>query len=505
MAQALQPLKLLVANRSEIACRIFQTCKEMGILTVGIFTADDTEARHVTFADEVFEVRSYLDIPTILNVSKQANVKIIHPGYGFLSERPPFVKAVEENGLVFIGPRADTMLSLGNKTDAKTLAEGLGIPTLPWLVVSHQKPSESDLKKIGFPILIKAAAGGGGKGMRRVDKFTELGAAAESASAEALAAFGDGSLFLEKLVVNPRHIEVQVFGDGAGGGVHLYDRECTLQRRHQKILEEAPAPNISTKLRSQLYLASLKLVHATRYRNAGTIEFLVDPQENFYFLEMNTRLQVEHPVTEWITGLDLVRAQIQQALEPNTPVFTSSPPSLGHAIEVRIVAENPAQGFTPEAGVLEKIIWPMGHGIRVDKGIEEGQMIHTHYDSLLAKLIVHASNRENAIAKLKIALEETVILGIGTNQNYLRSLIDHPSVVAGNTHTGFLEKEFSMFAPELSPENQSLIQALLKATPSDFQPHSSSRNTRSTLSGRAFESASSNWPSPWKKQKDFPS
>jgi 3-methylcrotonyl-CoA carboxylase alpha subunit len=453
-------MKLLVANRSEIACRIFQACRETGLKTVAIVAPGDEDARHVTYADEVQKVSSYLDIASILKAVKDSGSKFVHPGYGFLSERPAFASAVEGSGVTFIGPTAATMQRMGDKIAAKLVAEKVGVPTLPWANIKAGENLKEAAKKVGFPLLLKAAAGGGGKGMRKVLKIEDIDAAAESAMAEAKSAFGDGTLFLEKLVTNPRHIEVQVFGDGHGDGIHLFERECSLQRRHQKVWEEAPAPNLSDKTRAGLYESAIKLLKEVQYRSAGTLEFLVDQDENFYFLEMNTRLQVEHPVTEFITGLDLVHAQIQLALHPQSKIkeiFPSQLTARGHAIEVRLYAEDPAQGFMPTPGKVERLKWPSGPGIRVDSGIEEGQVLGVSFDSMLAKLIVSAPNREMALARMRYALEETVILGLGTNQSYLKKIADHPAVKSGKVTTDFLDKEFANWKPELSQDALELI------------------------------------------------
>ena len=443
--------KLLVANRSEIACRVFQTCREMGIRTVAIAAPGDEEARHLTFADEVVSVPAYLDVAAVVGAARSVGATLIHPGYGFLSERPVFAEAVEKAGITFIGPRAETMEAMGGKIAAKELATQAGVPTLPWARVSGGGDLKAAAKTVGYPLLLKAAAGGGGKGMRRVDRPEDLESSAESASAEAIAAFGDGTLFLERMVDRPRHIEVQVFGDGRGGGIHLHERECTLQRRHQKVWEEATAPNLSAETREGLFEASMRLLRAVKYRSAGTLEFLVDPNadsgQGFYFLEMNTRLQVEHPVTELVTGVDLVRAQIEQALDPKGTVLKETPSARGHAIEVRIYAEDPSQGFMPTPGRVEKLRWAMGPGIRVDSGIEEGQTIGTQFDSMLGKLIVFARTRPHAIEKMRVALADTILVGMGNNQSYLQAIAAHPAVWEGNVDTGFLERELGGFLP----------------------------------------------------------
>jgi 3-methylcrotonyl-CoA carboxylase alpha subunit len=482
--------KVLVANRSEIACRIFQTCREMGLKTVGIVAPGDEEARHLTFADEIQPVAGYLDVAAVVGAAQKSGAKLIHPGYGFLSERPAFADAVEKAGLVFVGPRAETMELMGGKIAAKELAAREGVPTLPWARVEKGGDIQTAAKKVGFPLLLKASAGGGGKGMRRVDREADLLAAAESASAEAVSAFGDGTLFLERLVISPRHIEVQVFGDGMGGGIHLHERECSLQRRHQKVWEEATAPHLPEKTREGLFTAAMRLLKAVKYRSAGTLEFLVDAEGGFYFLEMNTRLQVEHPVTELVTGVDLVWAQLAQAQAPGQTILSDVPSVRGHAIEVRLYAEDPSQGFMPTPGKVERLKWPTGPGIRVDSGIEEGQVVGTSFDSMLAKLIVYAPNRDHAVARMKYALDETVILGLGTNQSYLRAIAEHPLVREGRVHTGFLGTEFAEFAPVPSGQELELLAAARIAGLSRMGGSGGSSGNKK--SGRV-----SDMPSPW--------
>ena len=386
--------KILVANRSEIACRIFQSVREMGMSPVGIVAPGDESARHLTYADEIHRVSGYLEISSIVEAARKSGAVLIHPGYGFLSERPAFARAVEKAGLIFIGPsRRDHGID-GRKNPSQATSGGTCGSHSALGHTQTRRGHFSGGKKIGFPLLIKASAGGGGKGMRVVNELGHLKDAAESASAEAQAAFGDGTLFLERLLVNPRHIEVQVFGDGRGGGVHLHERECSLQRRHQKVWEEATAPHLSDATREKLFTAALNLVRATKYRNAGTLEFLLDASgsksgklgaDNVYFLEMNTRLQVEHPVTEAVTGVDLVAAQIAQALDPEKPFFKDTPPARGHAIELRLYAEDPLRDFMPTPGQITRLKWPTGTGIRIESGIEEGQQIGIQFDSMLRK------------------------------------------------------------------------------------------------------------------------
>lgn len=443
--------KLLVANRSEIACRIFQGAFEMGIPTVAIYAPGDEDARHVTMADEIAQVPAYLDVKAIIDVCKKLKVTLVHPGYGFLSERPHFAKALEEAGITLLGPLAFTMEQMGGKIAAKEIAEKINVPTVPWAKLDLAKTSDADLKKeadrIGFPILIKAHAGGGGKGMRRVDRIEDLKEQAESAAREALNAFGDGTLFFERFVINPRHIEVQCFGNGQGQGIHLFERECSLQRRHQKVWEEAPAPHLMDKTRKGLHESSLKLIEYTKYRSAGTIEFLVDQSGDYFFIEMNTRLQVEHPVTESVTGIDLVHEQIKLAVEGAKYQLPVLKEPRGHSLEVRVYAEDPSQGFIPCTGKVNHLIWPSGPGIRIDRGVEVGQEMGTSFDSMIAKMIVFAPTRDLAVKKMQFVLRETVVSGIGSNIEYLTEIAHHPKVMEGKVTTHFLDKEFK-FEPQ---------------------------------------------------------
>lgn len=477
--------KLLVANRSEIACRVFQTAREMGIPTVGIYAPGDEEARHLSYADEIVPVAGYLNAASIVEAAKKIGVTLIHPGYGFLSERPHFVDLVEKSGIQFIGPTAETMQAMGGKIDAKERAIASGVPTLPWAKVSPGQDLKPIASAMGYPVLLKAAAGGGGKGMRRVDRAEDLESAAESASGEAIASFGDGTLFMEKLVVEPRHIEVQVFGDGRGGAVHFFERECSLQRRHQKVWEEATAPNLSDETRKGLFDSALALTRDTKYRSAGTLEYLVDQAGKFYFLEMNTRLQVEHPVTEQVTGADLVRLQIELALDPKNFKIEQPTQPRGHSIEVRLYAEDPSQSFMPTPGTVRRLRWPTGTGIRVEAGIEEGQTIGTNFDSMLAKIIVSAPDRKQAIARMRFALDETVVLGMGSNQSYLRTLCDDPRVQEGRVHTHYLEEAYGQsFAPVPSESELEVLAALRRELQSGGM-------TASTSGGSKAH------PSPW--------
>ena len=472
-----QPPKLLVANRSEIACRIFQSCREMDIRTVGIVAPGDEEARHVTYADEVQSVSSYLDGDSILRAAQQSKADFIHPGYGFLSESAVFATQVARAGFVFIGPSPETLDLFGNKMKAMELAAQEGIPVLPWARWSDLD-STLDLggiaRQIGFPLILKPACGGGGKGMRRVNAPEELDAALESAVAESGMVFGNSSLFLQSCLEKPRHIEVQIFGDGRGNGIHLYERECTLQRRHQKIWEEAPAPNLSDEVREKLFESALKLIRATRYKGVGTVEFLVDQDEHYFFIEMNPRLQVEHAVTEMVTGVDLVWSHIMSCISGGNWKLMETPIKRGVAIEVRLCAENPEQDFQPTSGRIAQLNWPTGPGIRIDSGIENGQMIQTQFDSMLAKLIVLAPHREHALARLKYALEETVIFGVGTNQEYFLKLCQNPDLRAGKLYTRFLEENPPQYSAGDSNELDFLNQTLINQVRVSGMPRYSS-------------------------------
>ncbi len=464
--------KLLVANRSEIACRIFQAAQEMGLATVALCAPGDENAKHVTEAQVVLPVPSYLDADSIVREAKKAGVDLIHPGYGFLSERSHFVRAVEAAGMGFLGPKPETMEALGGKIAAKEIAESLGIPTVPWAKIEMKSQSDDQLrltalsaaKQAGdYPVLIKAHAGGGGKGMRVVRQESELMELLESAGREAQSSFGDGTLFFEKYIEGPRHIEVQVFGDGRGNGVHFFERECSLQRRHQKVWEEAPALRLPEATRQGLWESSLKLVRAMNYRSAGTVEYLVDEKGNYYFIEMNTRLQVEHPVSECITGFDLVHEQIELALLGDAYAIPDqgAVQAQGHAIEVRVYSEDPAQEFRPCTGVVSHLVWPSGPGIRVDRGIEVSQEIGTLFDAMCAKIIVHAPTRALAIKRMQYALNQTLIAGVGTNLEYLTRLAYDPKVVSGVVTTKTLDQEYQGFKPELSAFAASVLTEVL--------------------------------------------
>jgi acetyl/propionyl-CoA carboxylase alpha subunit len=477
--------KLLVANRGEIAVRIFRTCQELGIHTVAVYSDADKDSLHMETADESVYIggsepsESYLSQDKILAAANQTGADAIHPGYGFLSERADFAEACKSSGFVFVGPTPESMRRLGDKISAKSLAVEVGVPIVPGYFQSgasfEQLADAAD--HVGYPVMLKAAAGGGGRGMRAVFALSELEASYGLAVKEALSAFGNGEMMLEKLILNPRHVEVQIAADAFGKVACLFERECSLQRRNQKMVEEAPAPAVQDGTVDWLGLrdAAIAIAEKAEHRNLGTVEFIVDPSSGeFYFLEVNTRLQVEHPVTEACTGLDLVALQIRlaQGERLNLPVgFLNGDRKAiqGHAVEVRVLAEDPALSFRPSVGKI--VHWSVQErpGVRVDTGFRAGSVISERYDSLLAKVIAHGSDRAAALAKLRLALEEFHILGVSTNIGFLLDLLADPSVVAGDIHTGTLATFIESWTPPPIPEEIAALTELgseMKASPS---------------------------------------
>ncbi len=468
--------KILIANRGEIAVRIMATCREMGIHTVAVYSEADRHARHVREADEAYFIgpapaaQSYLRIDTILDVAKKSGAEAIHPGYGFLSENADFVEACEQTGIVFIGPPADAMRLMGSKIAAKQLAQSVGAPTVPGYMGESQDDETlmSQAERIGFPLLIKASAGGGGKGMREVHDGNNFLEQLAGARREAKAAFGDETVFLERLIRQPRHVEIQILGDNYGNLISLGERECSIQRRHQKIVEESPSVALTPTLRAEMGAAAVRIAKAAGYVNAGTMEFMLDVDKQFYFLEMNTRLQVEHPVTECVTGLDLVRHQIYIASGETLQLAQDQVTHRGHAIEVRIYAEDPEHHFLPSTGTITLFVQPEGPGIRVDSGIESGDEITQYYDPMIAKLIVYAEDRPAAIARLQRALQESAIFGVITNVSLLHDIAVHPAFRKGLTHTNFLN-DYKLLSSEaraavILPNNVLLAAALYEVT-----------------------------------------
>ena len=444
--------KILIANRGEIAIRVLRACKELGVKTVAVYSDADKNALHIKHADETIHIgaaspkESYLDMDKIVDAAKQVNADAIHPGYGFLSENASFAGKVASAKLTFIGPSADSIRLMGDKAESKMAMKKAGLPTIPGHEGTGLETSAeltAIAKEIGYPVLVKASAGGGGKGMRVVNNESELSEAIESARREALNSFGDERLLIEKYLADAHHIEFQVFGDQHGHLVHLFERECSVQRRHQKIIEETPSPLLTNELRVQMGEAAVKAARSVGYYNAGTVEFIFDPGvSNYYFLEMNTRLQVEHPVTELTTGLDLVQWQIRVAAGERFPYSQEQLAQRGHAIECRVYAEDPANGFLPSTGKLLQFIEPRGPGIRVDSGFTAGDEVTHFYDPLLAKLIVHAEDREAAIQRMQAALREFVVHGVITNIDFLQDVLSHPDFQNGEVTTRWVETKF---------------------------------------------------------------
>jgi len=447
--------KILVANRGEIARRVMNTCREMGVATVAVYSEADRKAVHVLKADQaVFlgesdPAASYLNIDKIIAAAKESGAEAIHPGYGFLAENPLFAERCEQEKLVFIGPPSRVIRELGDKTIARRTVAGSGVPVIPGMNRPESDPGtlEREAAKIGYPVLIKAAAGGGGKGMRVVTLPVDFHEACISASSEAKSAFGDGSIYLEKYLSRPRHVEFQIVADRHGHVVHLFERECSIQRRHQKIVEETPSPIMTPALRERMGAAAVAVAKASGYVNAGTVEFLVDQGGDFYFLEVNTRLQVEHPITEMITGLDLVRIQLEVAAGNPLPITQENVRSRGHAIECRIYAEDPEKGFFPSPGRIIYMQEPSGPGIRNDCGIYSGFQVPVEYDPILSKLIACAGDRNQAIQKMIKALEDYVILGVRTPVPFLIDVLKSEAFIKGDTFTDFIDTHFSDWKP----------------------------------------------------------
>jgi propionyl-CoA carboxylase alpha chain len=449
------PDKVLVANRGEIAVRIVGTLRRLGIASVAVYHAEDAGGRPVREADEAVElhgetpVGAYLNVEGIVDACRRTGAGAVHPGFGFLSENAAFAEALAEAGIVFIGPPPAAIRAMGDKIESKRLAAAAGVPTLPGSedAVGDADEAVAEADRIGYPVLLKASAGGGGKGMRIAHDPAECREAFERASGEALASFGDGRVFVERFIERPRHIEVQVLADSHGTVVHLGERECSIQRRYQKVIEESPSPFIDEQTRREMGERAVALARAVGYASAGTVEMIVDADRRFYFLEMNTRLQVEHPVTELVTGIDIVAEQVRVAAgQPLS--FTQDDVALrGHAIECRIYAEDADAGFVPATGRLSLVRFPAGDGVRVDHGVVEGQQVSASFDPMIAKVAVHGASRSEAIERARAALRHTVLLGTITNTAYLERVLAQPAFAAGDTHTGFLDEHADALAP----------------------------------------------------------
>lgn len=444
--------KVLIANRGEIAVRIIRACRELGIATVAVYSEADKNALHTRLADEAVCIgvakssQSYLNIKNILEAACGTGADSIHPGFGFLSENANFAKMCEESNIKFIGPNYKVIDLMGNKSNAKELMKNAKVPVVPGSEGSIKSLDEAIkiANQIGYPIMIKAAAGGGGKGIRLVRAPEELKESYEIVKQEAKLSFSDDEIYIEKFIENPRHVEIQVLADEYGNCIHLGERDCSVQRRNQKVLEESPSTVLDAKLRKKMGEAAINAVKAAHYSNAGTIEFLVDKHKNFYFMEMNTRIQVEHPVTEWVTGIDIVKEQLKIASGEKLEYSQTDICVKGHSIECRINAENPENNFMPCPGTITDLHLPGGNGVRIDTAVYTGYKIPPVYDSMIAKIIVHASNRTEAIAKMKVALEECVIDGVDTNIDFLYQILENEKFISGDFDTSFIKKEFDM-------------------------------------------------------------
>ena len=444
--------KILIANRGEIAIRIMRTCREMGIATVAVFSDADRTSMHVRYADEAYNIGpaasilSYLKSDKIIEVAKNCHADAIHPGYGFLSENAEFARQCAENGIIFIGPSPEVIDQMGDKIKARLTMIAAGVPVVPGTTesIKTEKEAIETIRQIGLPVMVKASAGGGGKGMRLITKETDIASSVRSAQSEALASFGNDSVYIEKYISSPHHIEFQILGDQHGNVLHLFERECSVQRRHQKMLEETPSPLMTPELRLKMGGYAVEAARAVNYSGAGTIEFLVDNDLNFYFLEMNTRLQVEHPITERVTGIDLVKQQILIAEGHPISFSQDQLKQTGHAIECRIYAEDSDNNFMPNPGKIYNITEPLGFGVRTDGYVYEGYEIPIHYDSMISKLIVWAENRTEAIERMKRALYEYKITGVKTSIKFLERIMDTPDFRSGNYDTNFIEKNKDM-------------------------------------------------------------
>jgi len=463
--------KILVANRGEIALRVMRSAKKMGIKTVAVYSEADRDAPHVHFADQAVLIgpgpssESYLKGDRIIEVAKTTGAQGIHPGYGFLSENGSFAEAVQEAGLIFIGPSPHAIRVMGSKLAAKEAVKSYNIPMVPGIdeAVTEVEKAKSIAAEIGYPVLIKASAGGGGKGMRVVEKPEDLEEQMQRAISEATSAFGDGSVFVEKFITSPRHIEIQVLADTHGNTIHLFERECSIQRRHQKVIEEAPSAILTPEIRKAMGEAAVNVAQACDYTGAGTVEFLVDANLDFFFLEMNTRLQVEHPVTEFITGVDLVEQQIRIARGEVLSIKQEDLQINGHAMELRVYAEDPQNNFLPNIGSLETYVRPEGPNIRVDDGFEEGMAIPIYYDPMIAKLITFGANREEAIQHMREAIDAYRIEGVVTTLSFGKFVMDHPAFLSGKFDTGFVGKYFQGAVLSSEKEREAHTAALLAA------------------------------------------
>jgi acetyl-CoA carboxylase biotin carboxylase subunit len=462
--------KVLIANRGEIACRIARGLRDSGIASVAVYSEADRDGLHVRLADEAYLIgpaassASYLSMDRILEAAQKSGADAVHPGYGFLAENASFAEACRDKGLVFVGPPPSAVALMGDKARARAVAVAAGVPVVPGsLPLDSIDDARREADRIGYPVLVKATAGGGGKGMRRVSEASDLSSSFEQARSEAQSSFGDPSVYLEKYVERPRHVEIQVLGDRFGSMVHLFERECSIQRRHQKLIEEAPSPFLDDELRARMGKAAVSLASSAGYQNAGTVEFLVDAARSFYFLEMNARLQVEHPVTELVTGLDLVQLQLAVASGSPLPFSQSDLTRRGWAMEFRITAEDPFQNFMPTAGTLSVFRPPEGPGIRNDAGVFQGQRVTPHYDPLIAKLIVSAANRAQCIARARRAIREYRVLGVSTTLPFFERMLSDERFLSGEMDVGFVDRHWMSEMASERVESKDLLEAALAA------------------------------------------
>jgi len=487
--------KILIANRGEIAIRVIRACHEMNIEAVAIFSDADRHSLHVRNADEAYFIgpspakESYLNINRIIEVAKKSKTEAIHPGYGFLAENPEFAKQCARAGIVFIGPSPEAMIKLGNKIEARRTMLSAGVPIVPGTeeAIADLKEAKKIAKKIGYPIMLKAAAGGGGKGMRRVLNESELESSLAMARSEAVSSFGNDSVYIEKLLIKPRHVEVQLLGDHSGNVIHLFERECSIQRKHQKLIEETPSPAIDKKTRERICAVAVKGAKAAKYTCAGTMEFLIDADKNFYFMEVNTRLQVEHPITERVTGVDVVKAMMEIAAGDKLRFKQKDIIQKGHAIECRICAEDPENNFIPSPGKIEQLRLAGGFGIRNDSGIYDGWDVPLFYDSLLSKLIVWAQSRDEAILRMRRALKEYKIKGIKVNVPFHQWVMNHPRFIKGDFDTHFIDEEFTpdSLKSTYSHEEVAIISAVISAFRKDKETAAGVLKLNGALAGKA--------------------
>ncbi|MCC6252928.1 MAG: acetyl-CoA carboxylase biotin carboxylase subunit [Bacteroidia bacterium] len=497
--------KILVANRGEIALRVMRSCKEMGIKTVAVYSEADRNSPHVKYADEAIcigppaSAQSYLDGKKIIEVCRQLKVDGIHPGYGFLSENAAFANMVKEAGITFIGPSAQSMEVMGDKLSAKAAAKKYNIPMVPGTdgAIDNIEEAKNTAIKVGFPILIKASAGGGGKGMRIVEKLDDFEEQMKLAVSEAKSAFGNGAVFIERYVAGPRHIEIQVLGDTHGNIVYLFERECSVQRRHQKVVEEAPSSVLTPEIRKEMGMCAVNVAKACNYVGAGTVEFLLDENKNFYFLEMNTRLQVEHPVTEQITGVDLVKEQIKIARGEKLSFTQNDLQIKGHSIEIRVYAEDPNNNFLPDIGLLNTYKTPQGLGVRVDDGFEEGMQIPIYYDPMIAKLITFGKDREEARQRMIRAIEDYTITGVQTTLPFCKFVMEHEAFISGNFDTHFVKRYFN---PEKAKEELTETEQEIALIAAAIAYEESKSNSQVSTNASPANATTSNWT---KKRKVY--